>query len=235
MRLQLLVPALCFLGAAFSFAGEDEFRNALKAYEHVWKAETPAEEKLRLVDDLLKEWEKLDDERRGSWENRFETVHFRKAEILASMGKFKESAQELVTESKENPRGQLEYSTRNPDAFFHRLVELQACLTAETGADPLANAVDYVFEKEGDGFMAARFELYPEVHQIEVPMVEGEKLLKVHHLRREDGKFQITSTDWLVVPEGKIREVMKKPLREVTFDDNGKMEVQKVKGKAGGK
>jgi hypothetical protein len=230
MGMKLLLPVLWCLGAAPAVAGQDEFLSALHAY-HDLKPEMPAKEKLRLADDLLKEWANLDKENQTRWSDKVFVVHFLKAEILASTGEYKEAVKELQAEWKlqGGADGRLEYSTKNPDGFFVRLVELQALLTAKTGADPLAEGVDYVFKKEGDGFMAARIELYEEVNQITVPVAEGEKLAVVHRITKKDDDFEVTSTRCLVVPEGKIRDVLREARREITFTEDGKLVVRELK------
>jgi hypothetical protein len=230
--MKLLVSMLCFFGAALAMAGEDDFLRALKAYKYDLKVETPAKEKLRLADDLLKEWANLDQTNQARWSDKVFVVHFLKAEVLARSGKHREAIRELLEEWKLQGKsgGRLEYSTKSPDMFFERLVELQAELTAETGVDPLKGAVNYVFEREGEGFMASRFELWDDIQSITVPDVrDGEKLVVVHQIHGREGQFAVFSTKWLVVPEGKLRDVMKKATREITFDEDGKMVIRELK------
>lgn len=229
--MKLLVSMVCLLGSALAMADEEDFLQALRSYKDGVKPDAPADLKLVLADGVLKEWATLDETNRTRWSDKVFVVHFLKAEVLASVGKNKEAAQELVAEWKLQSGfdGRLEYSTKSPDMFFESLVELQAQITAETGVDPLAGTVDYLFEKDGKGFMGARIELSDEANQITVPLAEGEKLAVVHRITKNNGNFEVSSTKWLVVPEGKIRDVLKKARREITFDANGKMVIQKVK------
>ena len=213
-----------------AMAEDEDFLQALRSYKTVEPA-TPADLKLVLTDGLLKEWAALDETSRARWSDKVFTVHFFKAERLAKAGKPKEAAEELAAELKlqSDFDGKLEYSTKSPDLFFASLVELQARLTAENGADPLAGAVDYVFEKDGQGFMAARFEPWDQIKLSTMPVAEGEKLAVVHRITEKNGSFEVTSTKWLVVPEGKLRDVLKKARREITSDEDGKLVTRELK------
>jgi hypothetical protein len=228
--MKLLVSALCFLVTSMAMAEDEDFLQALRSYQTVEPA-TPGDLKLVLADGLLKEWADLDEANRYRLSHKVFTVHFFKAQLLASTGKPKEAAQELVAELKlqSDHDGRLEYSTKSPDLFFESLVELQARLTAENGADPLAGAVDYVFGTEGQGFMAARFEPWDQIKLSTMPVAEGEKLAVVHRITKKNGSFEVSSTKWLVVPEGKLRDVMKKARREITSDEDGELVTRELK------
>ncbi len=145
-------------------------------------------------------------------------IHFERAKRLVGSGNFKAAADELRAEAAMQKEfgGRLEFATKSPDSFFHDLVELQALVTAETGNDPLAGQVDYFFERDGDGFTAARLELHDDIAGVTVPDVKsGEALASVYRLNRQGGKFVATAPRWLVVPKGRLPDVLEQATREV--------------------
>lgn len=184
---------------------------------------------IETTNQALSAWEKASENEKARFATRLFLVHFRRSQIMASSNNFKEAASELTAEAAMQKEfdGRLEFATKSPDTFFRDLVELQAQLAAETGSDPLAGRVGYSFEKEGDGFTAARLELGDDVAGITVPEIgANEALALVHQLNRQGGKFVATPSRWLVVPKGPLPDVLKQATREVTFDSSGKMVVR---------
>ena len=165
-------------------------------------------------------------------------IHFERATRLAASGNFKAAASELSEEATMQKvfGGRIEFATKSPDAFFRDLIELQAQVTAETGSDPLADKVGYSFQKEGDGFTAARLELGDDVAGITVPEIESEEALAlVHRISRQGGRFVASAPKWFVVPKGRLPDVLKQAKREVGFDSTGKMTVQTLQAGSGTK
>jgi hypothetical protein len=179
----------------------------------------------------LRDWSAASQEDRTRFSSKMFLVHFRRAEILASSGDFEAAAEELKAEAllQSDFGGRLEYATKRSDTFFERLIQLQAQLTAETGSDPLAGRVGYSFEKDGEGFTAARLELGDDIAGITVPEIGAdETLVLVHRLNRQGGRFVATPSRWLVVPKGRLPDVLKQATREVAFDSSGKMMVHRL-------
>lgn len=160
-------------------------------------------------------------------------IHFERARRFATSDDFKAAAYELKAEAvmQKEFGGRMEFATKSPDSFFQELVELQALVTAETGSDPLADQVGYYFEKDGNAFTVARFELYDDVGGITVPEIEENDVLAlVFRLNRQGDKFVATTPKWLVVPKGELPDVLKQATREVAFDTDGRMTVRNLKG-----
>lgn len=191
---------------------------------------------IETTNQALSAWEKASEDEKSRFATRMFLVHFRRSQIMASSNNFKEAASELKAEAAMQKEfdGRIEFATKSPDTFFRDLVELQAQLAAETGSDPLASGqVGYFFEKDGDGFTAARMELGDDVAGITVPEIgANEALALVHRLNRQGGKFVATPSRWLVVPKGPLPDVLKQATREVTFDSSGKMMVRHLQHKA---
>lgn len=183
------------------------------------------------TDQVIRAWNRATDDDRVRFATKVFLVHFRRAELMAASGNFAAAASELSEEANLQKAfgGRIEFATKSPDSFFRDLAELQAQLAAETGSDPLAGRVGYSFEKDGDGFTAARLELGDDIGGITVPeMGSDEALALVHRLNRQGGKFVATASRWLVVPKGRLPDVLKQATREVAFDSSGKMRVHRL-------
>ncbi len=194
-----------------------------------------ADELLNTSDNLLVKWEHLDDANKARWAEKIALLHFRKAQIYAENSDYNQAAQELIEEIKTQELfdGRIEHAAKSSDAFFEELITLQALVTAETGNDPLAGQVGYFFEKDGDGFTAARLELGDDVAGITVPEIGvNEALALVHRLNKQGGRFVATAPRWLVVPKGKLLDVLEQATREVAFDADGRMIVHNLKAQA---
>lgn len=188
-------------------------------------------EYLRESSQTLQLWNAATPDYKSSVAHKMALIHFERAKRLAAANDFKTAASELTAEAAMQKEfdGRLEFATKSPDSFFRDLVELQARLAAETGSDPLAGRVGYSFEKDGDGFTAARLELGDDIGGITVPeMGSDEALALVHRLNRQGGKFVATASRWLVVPKGPLPDVLKQATREVVFDSSGKMMVHRL-------
>lgn len=186
---------------------------------------------LEATNQALVAWGKASEDEKSRFATRMFLVHFRRSQIMASSNNFKEAASELTAEAtiQKEFGGRIEFATKSPESFFRDLVELQAQLTAETGSDPLAGRVGYSFEKDGDGFTAARLELGDDIAGITVPEVGADEALAlVHQINRQGSRFVATASRWLVVPKGPLPDVLKQATREVTFDASGKMMVHRL-------
>lgn len=203
---------------------------------HDVKGRASDAEYLQASDQTLQLWSAADPEDKASIAHRMAFIHFERARRLAGSGNFKAAADELRAEAaiQQDFEGRLEFATKSPDRFFQDLVELQAQVTAETGSDPLVAQVGYSFEKDGDGFTAARLELGDDVAGITVPEVgDHEALALVYQLNKQDGKFVAMAPKWLVVPKGKLPDVLEQATHEVAFDPEGRMSVHNLKAQAG--
>lgn len=192
-------------------------------------------EYLQASGQTLQLWSTATPEDKASVAHRMALIHFERARRLATSGNFIAAADELKAEAvmQKEFGGRLEFATKSPDSFFHELVELQALVTAETGSDPLAGQVGYYFEKDGNGFTAARLELYDDIVGITVPDIENDEALAlVYQLNKQGSKFVATAPKWLVVPKGKLPDVLEQATREVAFDADGRMTVHDLKAQA---
>lgn len=82
-------------------------------------------------------------------------------------------------------------------------------------------------------FTAARWELGDDVAGITVPAVGvDDALALVYRLNKQGGKFVATAPRWLVVPKGKLPDVLKQATREVVFNADGRMTVHLLKAQA---
>ena len=190
------------------------------------------EEYLQASGQTLQLWIAATPEDKASVAHRMALIHFERARRLATSGNFKAAAEELRAEAvmQKEFDGRLEFATKSPDSFFLELVELQALVTAETGSDPLAGQVDYYFEKNGNGFTAARLELGDDAAGITVPEFGADDALAlVYRLNKQGGKFVATTPKWLVVPKGELPDVLEQATREVAFDADGRMTVRNLK------
>lgn len=188
-------------------------------------------EYLRESSQTLQLWNAATPDDKSSVAHKMALIHFERAKRLAAANDFKTAASELTAEAAMQKEfdGRLEFATKSPDSFFRDLVELQARLAAETGSDPLAGRVGYSFEKDGDGFTAARLELGDDIAGITVPEIGADEALAlVHRLNRQGGKFVATASRWFVVPKGPLPDVLKQATREVAFDSSGKMMVHRL-------
>ncbi len=195
-------------------------------------------EYLQVSSQALQMWSAASPEEKDAVAHRMALIHFERATRLAASGNFKAAASELSEEATMQKvfGGRIEFATKSPDAFFRDLIELQAQVTAETGSDPLADKVGYSFQKEGDGFTAARLELGDDVAGITVPEIESEEALAlVHRISRQGGRFVASAPKWFVVPKGRLPDVLKQAKREVGFDSTGKMTVQTLQAGSGTK
>jgi|GEM_PF-4736005 len=186
---------------------------------------------LAATNQVIRSWNSSTDDDRARFATKMFLVHFRRAELLAASGNFAAAASELSEEAslQKTFEGRIEFSTKSPDAFFRDLVELQAQVTAETGSDPLAGKVDYLFHKDSNGFAAARLELSNDVAGITVPEKNSEEALAlVHHVSRQGDRFVASAPKWFVVPQGRLSDVLKQAKREVVFDQAGKMTVHNL-------
>lgn len=188
-------------------------------------------EYLRESSQTLQLWNAATPEDKSNVAHKMALIHFERAKRLAAANDFKTAASELTAEAaiQKEFDGRLEFATKSPDSHFRDLVELQARLAAETGSDPLAGRVGYSFEKDGDGYIAARLELGDDIAGITVPEIGADEALAlVHRLSRQGGKFVTSASKWLVVPKGPLPDVLKQATREVAFDSSGKMMVHRL-------
>lgn len=193
-------------------------------------------EYLQVSSQALQIWSTAPPEEKDAVAHRMALIHFERSTRLAASGNFKAAASELSEEETMQKvfGGRIEFATKSPDTFFRDLIELQALVTAETGSDPLADKVGYSFQKEGDGFTAARLELGDDVAGITVPEIKSEEALAlVHRISRQGGRFVASAPKWFVVPKGSLPDVLKQATREVRFDSNGKMTVQTLQAGSG--
>jgi len=234
--MRMLILLMCLLGAANARAEGEGFLLALKNYKETFQESVPPDQRLQASDSLLEKWSQLDNVNKARWAEKIALVHFRKAQIYADRGNYGLAAQELIEEIRTQSTfgGRIEHSTKTSDTFFEELVELQALVTAETGSDPLADKVGYSFQKEGDGYTAARLELGDDVAGITVPEIKSEEALAlVHRISRQGGRFVASAPKWFVVPKGRLPDVLKQAKREVGFDSTGKMTVQSLQAGSG--
>ena len=202
----------------------------LAAIQDIMASPTDAEY-LQVSSQALQMWSVAPPEEREAVAHRMALIHFERSKRLAASGNFNAAASELSEEANMQKvfGGRIEFATKSPDAFFRDLVELQAQLTAETGSDPLANKVGYSFQKEGDGFTAARLELGDDIEGITVPEIGADEALAlVYRLNRQGGKFVASASRWLVVPKGQLPDVLRQATREVAFESSGKMMVHRL-------
>jgi hypothetical protein len=188
-------------------------------------------EYLQASSQTLQLWNTETPENRTSLAHKMALIHFERAKRLAAANDFKAAALELTAEAAMQKEfdGRLEFATKSPDIFFRDLAELQAQVTSETGSDPLAGRVGYSFEKDGEGFTAARLELGDDIAGITVPEIGADEALAlVHRLNRQGGKFVAAAPRWLVVPKGPLPDVLNQATREVAFDSSGKMTVHRL-------
>ena len=176
----------------------------------------------------LQLWSAAPPEEKVADAHRMALIHFERATRFAASGNFKAAAFELSEEATMQKifGGRIEFATKSPDIFFRELIELQAQVTAETGSDPLVDKVGYSFQKENDDFTAARLELSDEVAGLTVPGIESDEALAlVYRISRQSERFVVSAPKWLVVPKGRLPDVLKQAKREVKFDSTGKMSV----------
>lgn len=233
--MKMLLLLIYFLGVADAHAEGEGFLSALKNYKKTFQELASPARHLEASDGLIEKWSQLDALNKARWADKMALVHYRKAQIYTNSGNYSLAAQELTEEIKIQTTfgGQIEHSTKKSDTFFAELVELQALVTAETGRDPLAGQVSYHFEKDGNGFTAARLELYDDVAGITVPDVgDDDALALVYRLNRQGGKFVATAPKWLVVPKGELPDVLEQATREVVFEADGRMTVHNLKVQA---
>jgi hypothetical protein len=229
----ILAAGIAWATPAFS----QELLDSIRRIVSIEKSEIPYKpaEYLAETDNVIRAWNKASTDERTQFAIKMFLMHFRRAEILAASGNFKDASEELTAEAvmQKEFGGRIEFATKSPDTFFRDLIELQALVTAETGSDPLVDKVGYSFQKEGDGFTAARLELSDDVAGITVPDIESDEALAlVHRISRQSGQFVVSAPKWLVVPKGKLPDVLKQAKREVEFDSTGIMTVTNLQ--AGG-
>lgn len=196
------------------------------------KARPTDVEYLQVSSQALQIWSAVPPEEKEAVAHRMALIHFERSKRLAASGNFKAAASELSEEATMQKvfGGRIEFATKAPDAFFRDLIELQAQVTAETGSNPLADKVGYLFEKAGNDFTAARLELYDDIAGICVPDMSSEEALAlVYRVDRQGGRFVASAPKWLVVPKGELPDVLKQAKREVTFDAAGKMAVRALR------
>ncbi len=232
----IIVAAFVAVFSQFASA-QDDLLESVRRIGAMEKADVPFDpaEYMTISDQALHAWSAASEDDRARFSLKMFLVHFRRAGIFAAAGNFSAAAAELKEEAMMQNEfgGRLEFATKSPDSFFYELVELQALVTAETGSDPLAGQVGYYFEKDGNGFTAARLELYDDVAGITVPEVgDNDALALVYRLNKQGGKFVATTPKWLVVPKGALSDVLEQATREVTFDADGKMMVRNLKAQA---
>lgn len=234
---RILIFAVAWALASSNIADAQTILDSIQRLRAVEKADgdfDPAAY-LEITNQALHAWDKASEEEKMRFSSKMFLVHFRRAQIMAATGNFKAAADELRAEAvmQKDFEGRLEFATKSPDAFFRDLVELQAQLTAETGSDPLADQVGYSFERDGDGFTAARLELGDDISGITVPEIGADEALAlVHRLDKQGGKFVATASRWLVVPKGRLPDVLKQAIHEVAFDSDGRMTVHSLKAHA---
>lgn len=185
-------------------------------------------EYLQASSQALQVWGAAAPEEKAAVAHRLALIHFERANRLAASGNFKAAAFELSEEAAMQTifGGRIEFATKSPDLFFRDLIRLQAEVTAETGTNPLADKVSYSFEKENDEFIAARLELSDDVAGLTVPdIASDESLALVHRISKQGGRFLVSAPKWLVVPKGRLPDVLKQAKREVKFESTGKMTV----------
>lgn len=235
MNLFLIFAAVFATSLQFASAG-DELLESVRRIGAMQKTGVPFDETeyMSISDEALRNWSVSSEDDRNRFSMKMFLVHFRRAQIFSDAGDFKSAATELADEVALQVKygGRIEFSTKSPVSFFIELIELQAQVTAETGSDPLANKVGYSFQKDGDGFTAARLELGDEIAGITVPEIGADEALAlVHRLNRQGGKFVTTASRWLVVPSGRLPDVLEQATREVAFESSGKMIVHRLQTK----
>jgi hypothetical protein len=116
------------------------------------------------------------------------------------------------------------------DSDFLDFAKLQAGIVSQTGSDPLAGMVNYLFQKNGDEYMVARQELDPEVNGVTIDGVsESESLVQAHYFNSRDGKVTLESTRWFIGPKGNIADTLNHATREVLQDQYGRFEPKPIK------
>ena len=232
MNSYFLILAAFMVAFSRLASAQDGLVESIRSIGAAEKTGVPFEptEYLAISEQAIRNWSAASQDDRVRFSMKMFLVHFRRAEIFSSSGNFKAAADELMAEAllQKEFGGRLEYATKRSDAFFEKLIALQALVTSETGSDPLAGRVSYSFEKDGDGFTAARLELGDDVAGITVPEIGADEALAlVLRLNRQGGKFVATASRWLVVPKGRLPDVLKQATREVAFDSSGKMMVHR--------
>jgi hypothetical protein len=227
--MKLFTALLLIVSATVCTAGEalNASLHKLEAIQSITDHSTNTEY-LQESCQALKMWSVAPPEEKVAVAHRMVLIHFERATRLAASGNFKAAASELSEEATMQKifGGQIEFSTKSPDRFFRDLIKLQAQVTAETGTNPLAEKVGYSFQKENDDFTAARLELSDDVAGITVPDIESDEALAlVHRISRQSGQFVVSAPKWLVVPKGRLPDVLKQPRRKIEFDSTGIMTV----------
>lgn len=235
--MKIFTALLLIVSATVCTAGEtlNDTLHKLAAIQDIKDQPTDAEY-LQVSSQALQMWNAARPEEKDAVVHRMALIHFERSKRMAASGNFKAAATELSEEATMQKvfGGRIEFSTKSPDAFFRDLIELQALVTAETGSDPLADKVGYSFQKEGDGFTAARLELGDDVAGITVTEIKGEEALAlVHRISKQGGRFVASAPKWFVVPKGRLPDVLKQAKREVGFDSTGKMTVQTLQAASG--
>jgi hypothetical protein len=232
MLLLIISVAVCSAGEALNAT-----LYKLVAIQDIKDHPTDAEY-LQVSSQALQMWSAASPEEKDAVAHRMALIHFERATRLAASGNFKAAASELSEEAtiQKVIGGRIEFATKSPDTFFRNLIELQAQVTAETGSDPLAGQVGYYFGKDGNGFTAARLELYDDIAGITVPELGADDALAlVHRVSRQGGRFVASAPKWFVLPKGRLPDVLKQAKREVGFDSTGKMTVQTLQAGGGTK
>ncbi|MCB1130052.1 MAG: hypothetical protein KDN05_02920 [Verrucomicrobiae bacterium] len=182
---------------------------------------------------VIETWEKLPSSEQGDLAHLVSGLYFRRAQWLASQEEFEEASDDLLAEVEVQRRfgGHLEFSTKSPDGFFRELVVVHATVADGLGYDPLAGLVDYSFERGGGGGRFARIEKNTDIGGIEVPgLNDDERIATVHRVGRANEHLAILDTHWLVIPDGELPEVLEKATRSLSFDRDGKLEINLIAG-----
>lgn len=225
--------AVWLLAASSVYAAPDALMASLQRLAAVQESKEASAnaEYLRVSSLVLQQWNAATSDEKTSVAHRMALVHYQRARRLAASSNFTAAAVELNEEAKMQKLfgGRLEFATKTPNDFFRDLIELQAQVTAATGSDPLAGQAGYSFVKDDDGFAASRLEISDDIMGITVPEIGDEEAIAlVHRIDKHGDKWTVSATRWLVVPKGKLPDVLKQATREVRFDTTGKLMVDRL-------
>lgn len=227
--MKYLIIFFYVLGVLRMHAEGEDFLDALGAYKSAVKTGS-GQEVIQASDDLIQQLDKLGAENKKRWQANVALVHFHKSRAYAEAGDFDAAARELREElgMLALSGGQLDQATKLPDQFFSDVVELQALIADEIGSDPLLGKVSYMFERKGQGFVAARLDSSGEISGIDTPeMSDGELLAQVHQISRNGRTFKAFPARWFIVRKGVLAEVLEDAAREIVFDPGGKLQIKK--------
>ncbi len=173
---------------------------------------------------LLIAWRDLKETQKAAAWPQMSLAWIKHAEIELASGQGADAEKALQEAAGLNTRyqGRLEYSTKSPSSFFLRLAKLHVAVAESTGRDPLLDQVGYLFRKNGENYLVARQELYPEVEGITLSEIaNSERLVQLHELGVKTGKVLLRKTRWLIGPGDSLEEILANANRQITFGKDG--------------